>query len=99
GVVAVALLGRHASRGGVRVRQQPERLELRQLRAHRRRRDGDAGALDERLRADRLAAGDVLLDNVAEDLLLTWRELDGERHLQDILPRFPAGTPEPGVPR
>ena len=43
-VDAVAGLGRHAPRRGVRVREQPEPLELRQLRAHGRRRHREASS-------------------------------------------------------
>ena len=67
-VDAVAGLGRHAARRGVRMREQTAPLELGQLAAHRRRRHRHAGALDERLRPDRLPGRDVLLDDAAEDL-------------------------------
>ena len=75
GVDAVAALRRHPACRGVRMRQQPERLELGELAAHRRRRDAKPGALDEHARADRLAGRDVLLDDAPQDLALTWREL------------------------
>ena len=52
------------------MREQPERLELGELAAHGRRRDAEPGALDERLRADRLAGRDVLLDDAPQDLAL-----------------------------
>ena len=54
GEVAVAGLGRDAPGRGVRMREEAERLELRQLGADGRRRDAQVGALDERLRPDRL---------------------------------------------
>src|SRR5205085_10793429 len=56
--------------GGVRVREQPVCLELRQLVAHGRRRDAEAGALDEVPRTDRLAGGGVLLDHAREQVAL-----------------------------
>ena len=55
--------------------EQAERLELGELAAHGRRPDGDAGPLDERLRADGLAGRDVLLDDAAQDVLLRAGEL------------------------
>ena len=70
GVEAVAGLGRDPAGGGVRVGEQAELLELRELVAHRARRDGQPGALDERLRADGLAGGDVLLDQAPEEVSL-----------------------------
>ena len=52
------------------MREQPEPLELGQLRPHGRGRDRHPGPLDERLRPDRDARRDVLLDDPREDLLL-----------------------------
>ena len=68
GVDAVAALRRNAAGGGVRMRQKAERLQLRELRAHGRRRDTHARALDEHLRPDGLAGRDVLLDHPSQDL-------------------------------
>ena len=68
GVEAVAGVGRDPAGGGVRVGEQAELLELCELVAHRARRDGQPGALDERLRADGLAGGDVLLDQAPEEV-------------------------------
>ena len=79
-VHAVARLGRHAPRGGVRVREQPEPLELRQLGPHRRAREVEPGALDERLRPDGRAGGDVLLDDPRQDLPLTLGQLRVRAH-------------------
>ena len=85
GVVAVTALGRHASRRRVRMREQAEVLELRELGADRRRRDAQVGALDERLRADRLPGADELLDDAAENRLLPLAQLHRFLHLQEIL--------------
>ena len=74
-VEAVAALGGDPTRRGVRVREQPERLELGELAANGRRRDTETGALDEPLRADRLARGDVLLDDAPQDLRLRVAQL------------------------
>jgi hypothetical protein len=49
-------------------------LEHRELVADRRRRHVQVGTRDKGLRADRVSAGDVLLDNPREDLLLPRRE-------------------------
>ena len=84
GVVAVAALGRHAAGGGVRMRQQAERLELGELGAHGRRRRGEPAALDERLRADGLATGNVRLDDAAQDFLLARTQLQLHAHLQQL---------------
>ncbi len=78
-VVAVAALGRDPAGGGVRVRQQPERLELGELAPYRRRRDVELRPFDERARADRLPGRDVLLDDAAQDRALTLVELDLRR--------------------
>ena len=64
---AVSRFGRDAAGGRVRVREQALGLELGELSPHRRRRDGQAASLDERPRADRLAGGNVLLDDDAKD--------------------------------
>ena len=73
-VEAVARLGGHAPGRGVRVREQAEALELGELVADGRRRDVEAGTLDERLRADGLAGGDVLLHHPPQDVALALRE-------------------------
>ena len=52
------------------MREQAEPLELGELVADRRRRDVEAGTLDERLRADGLAGGDVLLHHPPQDVAL-----------------------------
>ena len=75
GVQAVAALRRRPSGRRVRMRQQTEVLELGELAAHRRRREVETGALDERARADRLAGRDVLLDDEPQDLALPGCEL------------------------
>ena len=67
------------------MREQPERLELGELAPHGRRRHGETGALDERLRADRLAGRHVLLDDAPEDVALALDQLDPGSHLQVIL--------------
>jgi hypothetical protein len=86
GVVAVPTFGRHAPRGRVGVREQPEILQLRKLRADGRRRDAEVGALDERLRADGLPRAHELLDDATEDLPLPFAQLHRFRlHLQEIL--------------
>ncbi len=77
---AVARLGRHPPRGGVRVREQPEPLELRKLGTNRRGRHADAASLDEQPRAHRCARRNVLLDDAREDLALPFGELDGVGH-------------------
>ena len=55
--------------------EQPERLELGELAADGRRGDAEPRAVDDRLRADRLAGGDVLLDDPAEDVALACAQL------------------------
>ncbi len=82
GVEAIAGSGRDPAGRRVRMREQPERLELRELAPHGRRGDGEARALDERLRADRLAGGHVLLDDPSEDVALA---IADPAHLQVIL--------------
>ena len=57
------------------MRQQAERLELRELAPHGRRRHAHARSLDERLRADGLAGRDVLLDHSPQDLAPAGGEL------------------------
>ena len=74
-VVAVALLGRDPPGRGVRMRQQAACLELGQLGADRGRRDVEARPVHERPRPDRLAGRDERLDDAAQDLALTVREL------------------------
>ena len=94
GVEAVALIGRNATRRRVRMHEQAEPLQLGERRADRRRRDAQPGALDEVLRADRLARGDVLLDDDPEDLTLAISE--HHAHLQAFYPaRSSAVTPPP----
>ena len=75
-VVAVAAVRRHPSRGGVRVRQQPDLLELGELAPDRGRRDVHARPLDQALRAHGLARRHVLLDDPDDDLPLALGELD-----------------------
>ena len=67
---AVPALGGHAPRRGVRVREQPPCLELRQLVADGGRRHRHRPALNQALRSHRDAGGHILLDNAAQDLLL-----------------------------
>ena len=69
-VDAVAGLGRDPAGRGVRMGQQTAPLEVGKLCPDGRRRDVEAGPLDERLRADRLPVRDVLLDDPAKDLAL-----------------------------
>ena len=88
GVIAVAALRRHAPRRRVRMRQQPERLELGELGAHRRRRRVEADRSTSVFEPTGCAGGDVLLDHAPEDLLLPRRELRRvclNGHLQGIL--------------
>ena len=75
-VIAIAGLGRHASGGGVRVREQPEPLELGELVADGRRGEAELRLLDQRLRAHRLTGRDVLLHHVAEQVTLAVRKHD-----------------------
>ena len=67
------------------MRQQPERLELRELGPHGGGRGYQADLVDECLRPDRLPGRDVLLDETAENLLLAEGELHADGHLQGIL--------------
>ena len=85
GVVAVTPFGRHAPRRRVRMREQPEVLELCQLGPDRGRRDAQVGARDERLRADGLARADELLHDASENGLLPFAQLQRFGHLQEIL--------------
>jgi hypothetical protein len=73
----VAGLGRHASGRRVRMREQGEALELRELVPDGRGREADARPLDERLGAHRLPGLDVLLDDEAEDVALALGEENG----------------------
>ena len=70
GIEPVSLLGRHPACRRVGMAEEAARLQLRELVAHRRGRDDQAGPLDEVLRPDRLARGDVLLDDAGENLPL-----------------------------
>ena len=67
------------------MREQPEVLELGQVRADGRRRDAQIGSLDERLGADGLPRAHKLLDDAAEDLPLPFAQLHRFLHLQEIL--------------
>ena len=84
-VVAVAALRRHAARRRVRMGEQPEVFELRELAPNRRRGDAQVGARDESLRADRLPGADEFLDHAVEDRPLPFAELHRFLHLQEIL--------------
>ena len=55
--------------------EQSERLELGELAADGRRRNAEPGAVDDGLRADRLAGRDVLLDHPPKDVPLTYAQL------------------------
>ena len=68
-VVAVALVGGDATRGGMRMRQQSGGFKLGQDAADRGARDTQAVSLDERLRADGHRGGDVFLDDGPQDRL------------------------------
>jgi hypothetical protein len=78
-VEAVAGLGRDPAGRGVRMGEETERFQLRELAPHRRRGDGETGELDERLRADGIARGDVHLHHPPEDVALALADL---LHLQ-----------------
>ena len=62
----VALVGRHAAGRGVRGRDELLLFELRHVVADGRGRDAERVPLDDRLRADRLARGDVVLHDDAQ---------------------------------
>src|SRR5215216_4656353 len=89
----VSLLRGHAAGGGMRMREQAEPLELGELAPDGRRRDAQSRALNEVLRADGQPGGDVLLDEVPEDLPLTIAEFDV--HLQEFYASRSAVTPPP----
>ena len=72
GVVAVAALGRHAARRRCAGASAGRAARARRARGARSRARRGACALDEGLRADRLAGGDELLDDAAEDLRWRW---------------------------
>src|SRR5439155_26087519 len=95
GVVAVAALGRQAAGRGVRGGEQAEQFELGELGAHGGRCEGQAALLDEQLRAHRLPGGDELLDDTAQDLLLSLRQLQLDAHLQEFYAKSSAVTPPP----
>ena len=63
---AVALVGRHPAGAGVRLGDEPLLLQRRHVVAHRRGRDAETVPLDERLGADRLLGGHVVLHDRAE---------------------------------
>ena len=71
------------------MRQEPERFQLGELSPNGRRRRGQAGMLDERLRADGLPGRDEFLHDPAQDLLLPWCEQNPAGrlsvHVQGIL--------------
>src|SRR5204862_6157582 len=80
----VAPLGRDASRGRVRMRQQTAPLERRELVPDGRGRDVEVAALDQAFRPDGLPGRDVLLHHEAEDLPLALCQLRlGYGHLQE----------------
>ena len=81
GVEAVAGARRDAPGGGVRMGEEPERLELGELVANGGGREAEPGALDERLRADGLARRDVLLHDPPQDVALAFAQLS---HLQEF---------------
>ena len=66
-VEAVAAIGRHATRRGVRVLEQPGLLEVRQLGADGRGAPGHVALLGDPLGADGLVQLDVSLDQLAQD--------------------------------
>ena len=66
---AVAGVGRDPAGGGVRVGQQPGRLEVGEDVPDGRARHAEAVALDERVGADRRRGGDVFLDDGPQDRL------------------------------
>ena len=68
-VEAVALVGRDAAGGRVRMGQQAGRFELREDVADRGAGHAEAVALDERLAADRRGGRDVFLDDGPKDRL------------------------------
>ncbi len=78
-VEPVTGFGRDPPRRRVRMRQEPQRLELGQLVPDGRGGEGQPRARDERLRADGLAGRDVLGDDAAENLALPFGQLG---HLQ-----------------
>src|SRR5207253_1075069 len=90
-VDAIPRLGRDPPGRGVRVRQQPEPLELGELAPDGRGRDFEPRPLDERPRADGLSGRDVLLDEEAEHLALG-RLLARRQRLELTLRTLPAGT-------
>src|SRR5207249_546552 len=99
GVMAVATLGGDPARGGVGMRQEAARLQLRELAAHRGGRDVQTRLLDERAGADRLTRRYVRLDDPAQDSALAVGEL-GVDHLvhaplQGFYARISAVTPPP----
>ena len=65
---AQPLIGRHAPGRGVRLLEQARLFEIAHHVAHRGRRQVDAVAPRDRARADRLAGGEVLVNDGAEDL-------------------------------
>ena len=74
GVEPVAGVGGHPPGRRVRVAEQAARLQLGQLVADGGRRGVDAAALDQRLRADRMAGGDVLGHHLGQDQRLARRQ-------------------------
>ena len=68
-VEAVAGVGRHATRRGMRVGQEAGALELGQDASDGRARHAEAVALDQRLRADGRRGGDIFLDDGPKDRL------------------------------
>ena len=97
-VVAVAGVGGHPPRGGVRVRQHAHVLEVGEVVADGRRGHAEVMPLAEVLGPDRRAERDVFLDDGPQDLLLPSRErqstpLNAESETGARTPRRPRASP------
>ncbi len=82
-------VGRHPSGTGVRVAEQPERLELRHRASDRRRRDAQSIARHERLGPDGHGGEDVVLDDSAQHRSLAIGQLDGRAAAAGAFARNP----------
>ena len=76
-VEAVAAVGGHAARRGVRMLEQPDLLQAGQLGAHRRRAPGDVVLLGDPLRAHGLVERHVSLDDLPQKEALALGDIHG----------------------
>ena len=89
--VAIAAIGRHAARGGVRLGDQAGFFERGQLVAHGGGRQLSLVLASDQVRGHRLRQGDVFLNDVAKDALSAGGQLG---HSRGRWPRLALSVPE-----